>query len=193
MMFLPAFAILALFVAAPAADQAYPAAEVLDAYGRACERFDDVARARDRAVALGWEAFEADPSSEPGRSLAPARGELGETLVRTEVDRAFTLRRTVGSRSLFLVLVDQRYPDSERLVRNRICRVHDFDAPSQVDEAAATRWAGRAPDARVPFLDAMMWEPGLMRETSYTSITFNGGDSIIAPGLEFASYLEDWR
>ena len=192
-MSVPAFAILALFAEAPVADPAYPAAEVLEAYGRVCERFDDVARARDRAVALGWEAFEADASSEPGRSLAQSGGELGETLVRIEVDRAFTLRRTVGSRTLFLVLIDERYPDSERLVHSRICSVHDYDAPSQIDENAATRWAGRAPDARVPFLDAMMWEPGLMPGTSYTSISFNGEDNIVERGLEVASHLDDWR
>jgi hypothetical protein len=196
---------LAIQAAAPTSGVARPDDAILAAHRTACTDFQDVERARAQAVRDGWVAFDMPYNDRPGRWLSRRLGEYGEFPLRVAVDRLFTLRKTVAGRPLVLMLIDERYPGSERRVRQRMCLVRDYGATAQFDPAFVTRWTDRAP-ARIDnaFGDHLIWVPRLYGssaderagdETSIetgTTLTYISGSQTEERGLEIGSNIEDW-
>ena len=180
---------------APAAAGPYPEAEILALFSRTCSNVADVEGTRDRARELGWEPFDATASTILGRSIAQRKGKRGPGAQRIVVDRSYPFRRTIAGRELFLLILDERYPGSERRLRSRICSIYDYSAPGPISAGAARAWAGRPADVHLDALgDIMAWEPGITGASTATSLAFaDGPPGLLDPGLELSSRFEDWN
>ncbi|WP_033922949.1 hypothetical protein [Sphingomonas sp. 37zxx] len=146
-----------------AADAAYPAMPVLDAFRATCSNLRDLAGTERRATAAGWTKL-ADPSATP---LGPLL-RFSETAAADFVKKGGgTMRpssvfaREIAGERLYLVLSGVTV---ESLTVNG-CRLYDADEPRRIAPETVTAWLGRPPVQSLdqPALALASWEPGMAK------------------------------
>jgi hypothetical protein len=153
---------LALLVAAaqPAGPQAYPAAEVLAAFGDVCRDLKDLERTKARALSAGWAAFTPEPSTPIGQlvEFGMSQGRKMATAQGGSITPMRVLRRNVAGEELVAVLSGVRMEGSA--VNG--CRVYDVGETREIKAAEAEAWIGRPParSASDAVISIAAWEPG---------------------------------
>jgi len=145
---------LPLFLAAAAAPApAYPAVEVLEAFGQACAGLDKI-------EATGWQRYDPPADSPLGALIAYGKEEGAKLAAETKgklLDMG-VYRKTVAGETLDLV----RSGAEVGGVRVDGCRVYDVGETRQIPVAVAQKWIGREPtrQSSLPAISIAVWEPG---------------------------------
>jgi hypothetical protein len=154
-----ALAALAAFAAAAAPAPPYPAEPVLVAFNEACgEGFEDFGTMAKHIRAAGWKSH-----------LPKAGSSFARALAAEPSPPAYSFRRIVGGRSLFLTLSGSGGTATE-------CRIADFDGREPIALAPLVRWSGRHPTADIGDYGqptwGRAWEPGLAEGHGRTEIYY---------------------
>ena len=153
----------ALLLAAAAPAPPYPAEPVLAAFDEACgESFEVFGTMAQRVRAAGWKSHLPKAGSPYARSLAADPS-----------PPAYSFRRVVGGRTLFLTLRGSGGTATE-------CRIVDFEGREPIALAPLVRWAGRHPTADIGDYGqptwGRAWEPGLGEGHMRTEIYYRRPD-----------------
>jgi len=171
---------------------AYPAAEILANFTKACGDLSSMANAEAAAHAAGWETYAPAKDSQVAQLLdfgmtTAAKMTEGDKDYKTDVR---VMRTTIGGRPLDLMLTGVNSFGGYSLG----CRMVDFTAPTPIDNAAIDAWAKSiAPDApkvqrgtMENILITSMWRPGLFAGHEKTQVAFVPQTSELKPTLHLS-------
>ncbi|WP_106515727.1 hypothetical protein [Allosphingosinicella deserti] len=142
-------------------EPAYPAAQILGAFGTLCGPIADLDATAKAGAAAGWERFTPEPASPIGQLVALGESEGAKLIDKAKGDAMLpvaALRRRVAGEDLVAILSGVR-KDGTRV---HGCRVYDVGESRAISDSDAKAWIGRAPSRRVDEAGVVLssWEPG---------------------------------